>query len=94
VLYSLSGSCAARASQYSCRISVTTSNGLVAAGYVSVFPTSNHSEECRSSEPLVHNSVNLDGVCTFPYATKILAIYSLNTDPTASRLAAAYIHWG
>jgi hypothetical protein len=93
VLYSLAGYCTARASEYSCRVSLVASNGLISAGYVSVFPSSNHGEDCRSSGALVHDSLTVNGTCTSPYASKILAVYSLSAGAEATRLAAAYIPW-
>jgi hypothetical protein len=93
VVFSLAGSCTASAPNFSCRLSLRSSNGLASGGYVSVFPSLSNTQLCRSSGALVHDSVSLTGTCAVPFASLILAVYSLAPDADPSRLASAYIPW-
>jgi hypothetical protein len=93
VAFSFTGSCSAKASNYTCKIAVVASDGLMSAGYVTVFPGTGTTQRCLSSKPLVRNSVSISGTCPVPYAPKVLAVYSLTTDVTGTKIASAYVPW-
>lgn len=90
VRWTISGSCTARATSYSCRITIAASNGLLSGGYIGVFPGTG---PCRSAGPLVNDSVTIDGTCPRPYGPAVRAVYSLLLAPNSSVLASVLLPW-
>lgn len=93
VLYSISGGCTAIGSHFKCHLSLTASDGLASAGYITVYPSAGGKRDCVAYEPLASDAASIDGMCRTPYATTVLAVYSLNPAPTNAPLASAYLPW-
>ena len=94
VTWELSGSCQATRGTFSCRATVTASNGLESAGYVEFYPNSGYGAGCEQYGALVHDSVTITGSCSLSLEANVLAVYSVTPEAgPGSKLAAGLLPW-
>lgn len=93
VFYGLSGSCAAASEHYACRISLTASDRLESAGFITVYPGVHGEKGCSSSGPVVRDAVDIAATCTDSYSPAVLAIYSLTPAAGQVPLASTTLAW-
>jgi hypothetical protein len=93
VTWKLTGSCSGASSTFTCRVTVTASDGLRFAGFVTVYPNRGYGPGCEQSGPLVRNAVTVSGACQLPRAPAVLAVYSLAVHPSVDEMARGYLPW-
>jgi hypothetical protein len=74
-------------------VTVAASNGEMTGGIIDVFPSQGHGPECQTRGPLFRDAVIISGTCSTPFASDVLAVYSLSMNVNADPLARANLPW-
>jgi hypothetical protein len=77
VSWRLTGACQASGDSFSCRVTVSASNGLESAGFVAVYLSSGYGQVCGERAAVARGSATLSGECSFHPVAGVQAVYSL-----------------
>jgi hypothetical protein len=88
VTWSLSGSCQAEGVTYTCHLTLSSSDHLISAGFVTLNLVTASGDHCSNYAALGNDAVTLRGSCAHPPIGPALADYALTPAPSSGEVLA------